>query len=41
MDCNMLLVVEEISILAVHNPDVGPVTRTKLKDKAEQKTEQK
>ena len=37
----MLLVVEEISILTVHSPDVGPVTKTKLKDKAGQKTEQK
>lgn len=35
----MLLVVEEISILTVHSPDLGPVKRTRLKDKAEQKTE--
>lgn len=33
IDCNMFLVVEEISILTVHSPDVGPVMKTKMKDK--------
>lgn len=34
MNCNKMLVVEEITILSIHSPNVRPVTKTKLKDKS-------